>query len=521
METTIKTDVLIVGAGPTGLSFACQLVRYGVDFRIVEKRAGVTEYSKAVGVQARTLEIYDQIGLADKAVTQGSIAEKARLMIDGEMRGELDFSNIGEGLSPYPFVLMLEQSKNEKLLYDYLQNHQIEILWNTELESFTQNVGDEVTAQIKFADGTTQTIEAKYLIGCDGPKSPTRHAFGIEFVGGTFERVFYVADALIDWKLPHDAIHICFAENSFVVFFPLKGERRYRIVGAFPEEFSKDEGDVLYEEIEDRIREESKMDFDITHIEWFSSYKVRTLHADKFSKGRCFLAGDAAHVHTPAGAQGMNTGIQDGYNLAWKLAFVLQEKADEKLLETYNEERLENAKHLLKTTDRLFEFAAGTNPILDFVRMNIFPTIANYILGFDTVKNFVFPMISQIGINYRHSTLSRHAGDEEFSVKAGDRMPYFQMNGESVFSFVREPRFHFLIFTNEETDYKELFAEIENAGLWIKCRKFSLLPEIEDLFGTKDAFSVLLRPDNHIGFITKEISLNEIIIFYQNFLVRR
>lgn len=513
METTIKTDVLIVGAGPTGLSLACQLVRYGVNFRIVEKRAGVTEYSKAVGVQARTLEIYEQIGLADKAVTQGTIAEKARLMIDGEMRGEFDFSNIGEGLSPYPFVLMLEQSKNESLLYEYLQKHQREVLWNTELESFSQDVGDKVTAQVKLADGTTQTIDAKYLIGCDGPKSPTRHALGLAFEGSTFERVFYVADALIDWKLPHDAIHICFAENSFVVFFPLKGEQRWRIVGVFPEEFLKEEGEVLYEEIEDRIREESKMDFDITHIDWFSSYKVHTLHADKFSKGICFLAGDAAHVHTPAGAQGMNTGIQDGYNLAWKLAFVLQEKADEKLLETYNEERLENAKHLLKTTDRLFEFAAGTNPILDFLRVNVFPTFANYILGFDAVKNFVFPMISQIGINYRHSTLSRHAGDEEFSVKAGDRMPYFQIDEKSIFALLREPRFHFLVFSNEETDFEALFAEIEKAGFWINCQNFPISTSAEKIFGTKDAFSVLLRPDNHIGFVSSEISAKKIKIY--------
>src|SRR4029453_12235232 len=146
-------------------------------------------------------------------------------------------------------------------------------------------------------------------------------------------------------------------KDSFVVFFPLKGEQRYRIVGVFPEEFDKEEGDILYEEIEARIRDEAKLQLDIHDVEWFSTYKVHTRHVNKFSAGRGFLAGDAAHVHTPAGAQGMNTGIQDGYNLAWKMALAVQVKADEALLETYNEERLENAKHLLKTTDRLFGFA--------------------------------------------------------------------------------------------------------------------------------------------------------------------
>lgn len=128
METTIKTDVVIIGAGPTGLSLACQFVRYDIDFVILEKNEGVTPYSKAIGVQARTLEIFEQIGLAQKAVEQGTISGKGRLLIDGEVRGELDFSNIGEGLSPFPFVLMLEQSKNEQLLYEYLQSHQKHVL---------------------------------------------------------------------------------------------------------------------------------------------------------------------------------------------------------------------------------------------------------------------------------------------------------------------------------------------------------------------------------------------------------
>src|SRR5262249_43129890 len=192
------------------------------------------------------------------------------------------------------------------------------------------------------------------------------------------------------------------AESSFVVFFPLKGEKRYRIVGVFPEEFNRDEGDVLYEEIETRIKTEAKLDLDIHDVEWFSTYKVHTRHVNRFSAGRGFVAGDAAHVHTPAGAQGMNTGIQDAYNLAWKMALAVRGQADEKLLETYNEERLENAKRLLKTTDRIFEFAAGTDWFLAFLRTNVLPLVAKYIFSFDAVKHFVFPLASQTGINYRH-----------------------------------------------------------------------------------------------------------------------
>jgi 2-polyprenyl-6-methoxyphenol hydroxylase-like FAD-dependent oxidoreductase len=517
METTTKTDVIIIGAGPTGLSLACQLARHGIDFVIVEKNEGVTPYSKAIGVHARTLEIYEQLGLAHKAIEQGAIAGKVRLVAGGEVRGEFDLSNIGLNLSPYPFMLVLEQSKNERLLYEYLQGLGKEVFWNTELENFSQN-DSGVTAQVKTAGGASQIIEGKYLVGCDGAKSPTRHSLGLEFQGSTFERMFYVADAQIDWSLSHDALHICLSKDSFLLFFPLKGERRYRIVGVFPEEFTKDEGDVLYEEIESRIKEESKLELDIHDVIWFSTYKVHTRHVNKFSAGRGFLAGDAAHIHTPAGAQGMNTGIQDGYNLAWKMALVLKGKTDEKLLETYNEERLENAKHLLQTTDRMFQFGTGSEWFLAFLRTNVLPSVAKYILGFDTVKKFIFPLVSQIGINYRHGSLSEHAGDENFKVKAGDRMPYFLVDGKSIYDKLHQPKFHLLFFSNAQGDFQALKTELENQyAELVDFNSILLDPQVADIFGTDKSFNVLLRPDNYIGFISPETSLDGLKVYLNKF----
>src|SRR5262244_1039034 len=382
METRLKTHVLIIGAGPTGLSLACQFVRYGIDFLIVEKNERITPFSKALGVHARTLEIYEQIGLARKAIEQGAIAERGRLLVGGEVRGELEFSKIGEGLSPYPYVLMLEQSKNEQLLYEYLKSHGKDALWKRELENFSQTEAG-VTARVKTPDGASQIIEAKYLVGCDGPKSLLRRTLGLSFEGSTFERTFYVADAQVDWHFSHDALHICLSKDTFVVFFPLKGEKRYRIVGVFPQEFATEEGEILYEEIEQRTKEEAKLELDIHDVEWFSTYKVHTRHVSKFSAGRCFLAGDSAHVHSPAGAQGMNTGIQDGYNLAWKMAFVLRGKASGELLSTYNEERLPNAEALTKTTDRFFGLVASPEPFLVFTRLYVFPYVAQFLFSLD------------------------------------------------------------------------------------------------------------------------------------------
>ncbi len=519
METAIKTDVIIVGAGPTGLSLACQLVRYGVDFVIIEKNEGTTPYSKAVGVHARTLEIYEQIGLAQKAIELGAIAGKVRLLAGGEVRGELDLSNIGQGLSPYPYMLIFEQSKNEQILYEYLQIRRKEVLWKTTLESFSQN-DSGVTAQVKTADGASQIIEAKYLVGCDGAKSLVRYALDLKFEGSTFERLFYVADAQVDWGFSHDALHICLAKDSFLLFFPLKGEKRYRIVSNFPEGYEKDEGDVLYEEIERQIKETAKLELDIHDVEWFSTYKVHTRHVEKFFAGRCFLAGDSAHVHTPAGAQGMNTGIQDAYNLAWKLALILKGKRDEKLLETYNEERLENAKHLLETTDRMFQFGTGSEWFLAFLRTNVLPSVAKYILSFDTVKNFAFPLISQIGINYRHSSLSRQESDANFKVKAGDRMPYFQIDGKSIYDKLRQPKFHLLVFSDApESDFQPLKTELENE--YAVSVDFNVIPldsQAAEIFGANKSFNVLLRPDNYIGFISPNTSLSELKVYLNKFV---
>src|SRR5215475_5573348 len=516
--TTMNTEVLIIGAGPTGLSLACQMLRYGIDFVIVEKKEAITPYSKAIGVHARTLEIFDQIGLAAQAVAQGTLAQRARLLVDGEVRGDLEFGDVGKGMSAFPFVLMLEQSKTERLLYEYLQSHRKQVLWKTELQSFSQDVSG-VAALVKTGDDPIQTITARYLVGCDGPGSLVRHGLGLTFEGSTFERIFYVADAHVDWQFTHDTLHVCFSPDSFVVFFPLKGEKRYRIVGVFPEEFNKDEGDILYEEMEERIKTETKLDLDIHDVEWFSTYKVHVRHVNKFHAGRGFVAGDSAHVHTPAGAQGMNTGIQDGYNLAWKLALVIRGAADEKLLESYNEERLENAKRLLKTTDRFFGFAAGTDWLMNFLRLHMLPPVAKHIFSLDAVRRYAFPTISQIGITYRHSSLSNHAGDEHFEIKAGDRMPYFLIDGKNVFDRLKEAKFHFLAFSAQPANLNSLKEEIE--GKYATLIDFNAIPmshEVKEIFGSEKDFSILLRPDNHVGTISSDFSSNRAKEYFTKFI---
>jgi hypothetical protein len=210
----------------------------------------------------------------------------------------------------------------------------------------------------------------------------------------------------------------------------------------------------------------------------------------------------------------MNTGIQDAYNLAWKLAFVIKGAAAESLLDTYNEERLANAKRLLDTTDRMFELAAGSSWLMSFLRTTIFPPVAGFMASLETVSKRVFPLISQIGINYRDESLSEHTDDEFERVKAGDRLPYFQVDGQSIFDKLKAPKFHAVLFSKGES------GEFQNLGDLVDCHHIQIDERISEIFGTEDDFGVLLRPDNHVAFIASVMTAEKVADYFRRFLNR-
>jgi len=495
----MTTDVAVIGAGPTGLALACELVRHGVRCVVIDENAAITPFSKALAVQARTLEIYEQLGIGRDAIERGAVARKARMLVGGRIRVELPLADVGQGESPYPFVLMLAQSENEELLYAYLQRNGHDVQWGTKLTALAQDASG-VTATVTSATGEPSTIRAAYLVGCDGAKSVVRHALGLSFEGSTFGRLYYVADARVDWELPHDALHLFLAPDVFTAFFPMRGEHRYRLVGTFPDDATYEEGAVPYDVIAQQVEREAQMPLRISDVQWFSTYKVYARRVDRFAKGRCFVAGDAAHIHSPAGGQGMNTGIQDAYNLAWKLAWVLDGFADPRLLATYDEERLPNAARLLKTTDRIFALGAGSHWLLSRLRTTVLPEVAGALLRLARVRTAVFRLISQTGITYRRSSLSDHGADATFRVKAGDRMPYVVVDGRSLYDALGEPRFHLVTFTDERDGATagdvegELARQLDRAVV-------PLVPAVREAFGASTVFSVLLRPDNHLASI--------------------
>ena len=488
-----QTQVIIIGAGPTGLALACQLMRYNIDFLIIEKNKTTTPYSKAMVVHARTLEIFKEYGLAKKAVESGQIVERFNITIEGTHRGNIFLGKLGANLSEYPFVLALEQSKTEKLHVKYLAQKQKNILWESEMVS-VNHTNKNVTITYKNKKGTLTKVQADYLVGCDGSHSMVRRSLNLPFLGDTLENTFYVADAKIKSDLFNQPeAYMNLVANGFVLLFALEGKSHYRIIGVVPQE--KQLSTYSFEDIEKIVHEQ--LDFSLIFEEkyWYATYKAHSRMVSTFSKGRCFLAGDAAHIHTPAGGQGMNTGIQDAYNLAWKLAFVLQKKAAPKLLDTYNLERTAVAKVLLKTTDRGFEVLTSNGFMARYFKKYIFPLAAKLLTKTKIGGQNVFKRISQTTITYSNSPLTIKS--KIGRIVAGDRMPYFLVDGKSIYEQLKTPTFKILWFGT-----KNEVPLLNNNNLNITE---VVIKEIPVFFKRKTDFYILLRPDNHISYIGKDV----------------
>jgi 2-polyprenyl-6-methoxyphenol hydroxylase-like FAD-dependent oxidoreductase len=484
---SIQTQVIIAGAGPTGLMLAAQLQRYGISFVIFDKNEGTSPLSKAMVVQARSLEILDEMGLADKAIAIGQQADHFSMIARGKVRGRVSLRDFGKGLSPFPFALILEQSKTERLLAEYVRAKS-DIMWRTDMARIEQSQ-DRVTVFCK-KDGEAFSIGADYLVGCDGASSFVRHYLGFGFKGETQERMFYVADVKLQSRITDQTdAYFAMIKRGFVLFFPLAGPKHYRVIGTVPAQvMSKPE--IHFGDIKSIIAEQLGIPVSFPEEYWFSTYKVHSRMAETFYKGRCFIAGDAAHIHTPAGGQGMNTGLQDSYNLAWKLALVMQKKAGPDLLATYDFERRQNAKNLLKTTDRIFDILAGTGFLSNFFRLYVMPFVIRNVINLPYVSRRFFPLLSQIGIKYPDSPLT--VDSKMGKVSAGDRMPYFETDGKSIFKELAFPGYKAVWFGTGQ-------APFEFEGIPIVA-----VPAVPPVFGTDTNFAVVLRPDNHIAYIGKD-----------------
>ena len=481
--------VLIAGAGPTGLALALWLTKLGIRARIIDKNAEPAPYSRALGVQARTLEFYRQLGdLAGDVVSKGVKVAGINLWSRGRRAARVPFENVGQGLTPFPFVLTFAQDQHERLLIDRLARLGLTVERSTELVALEQSAGG-VRAELRRADGSQQRCEVAYLAGCDGAHSTVREALGIGFGGGTYSHLFYVADVDATGPAVDRDIHASLDESDLLAIFPMTGKNRIRLVGTIPDDAVEDESAFGFADVSRRPIEEMKLD--IIRVNWFSTYRVHHRIADRFHDGRAFLLGDAAHIHSPVGAQGMNTGIGDAVNLAWKLADVLNDRAAADLLDTYAIERMAFARRLVATTDRIFTIASKPGPIARRVRTIIMPRLLPLLFSFRSLRRYLFRTVSQIEIRYPKSPLSAgRAG----GIRGGDRLPWIRIESDrDNFAALRTLTWQVHVYGEPANGLADACA-----GLGIPLTVFAWKSEMKKARVSRGAI-YLVRPDGYVA----------------------
>ena len=407
--------VLIVGAGPTGLVLALGLARRGVRFRIIDEHDAPGRESRALAVHARTLEFYRQFGFGDAVVAAGTEIRSVNLFENGERVGGFSVADMGVGLSPYPFVLDFPQDEHERFLTDRLRELGVEVERGVRLDRHVEKDGS--VEAVLVHGGAEEQVRCDWLCGCDGARSRVREGLGVGFAGGTYQHFYYVADVRLGAG-NNDQLYLALGNDEFALRMPSRKGAMCRLIGFAPD---RPEGapSVTFADVQPVA--ERLLQARVEELNWFSTYKVHHRVASHFRVGRCFLAGDAGHLHSPTGGQGMNTGIGDAINLGWKLADVVRGRADLTLLDSYEPERIAFARRLVATTDRAFKAIVAEGWVGSFVRSVLMPHVVPAVTSFGGGRRLFFRTLSQIMIAYPDSALSEgRAG----AVNAGDRLPW-------------------------------------------------------------------------------------------------
>ena len=506
-------DVLIAGAGPAGLMMACQLDLHNISFRIIDKKASPAIHSGALIVHARTLEILHQMGLAEKAMDAGIIAQTINLQFNQNQNFSLDISGIGKDSTRFPYLLMLEQWHTENLLSEFLIERGHEIENNTPFLSFTQD-GEMITSQILTSDGSIELIQSRFLVGADGSKSQIRKQLNISFPGKTQQSRLFITDCEAMVQLPRGEISFSFASDYTSGLFPLP-DNRWRFDGHIPLIQHKKVG---FEDVKNFFGDKLHSGIELYRPQWFSVFRSHSRCADLFKKNRCFLIGDAAHIHSPVGAQGMNTGLQDAHNLAWKLAFVIHGKASDELLDTYQAERRPLALRIIHNTDWVYSFMTTNSFLIRFLRIKIIPLLLPmFLTGFKKkagIRSRIFNSISGIGIKYKRNFLSDSSSNSfpHVAPKPGERIPYltYEINGkqDTMYDGLDYLTFQLFIFGKPllPVPFQEVINRYSDVISVIHIAKEAGTQHLFKSLGLKNEGFYLVRPDHYIAWRSKEFN---------------
>ncbi|MBC8006096.1 MAG: FAD-dependent monooxygenase [Verrucomicrobia bacterium] len=506
-NTAKPLDVLIAGAGPVGLMMGCLLALHHISFRIIDKKTSVPVYSGALIVHARTMEVFHQLGIAEKALEAGIIARGIHIRFNHKKNYFLNMSAFGKSLTRFPYLLMIEQGQTVSLLSQFLKDQGHWVERDRSLMGFTQE-NNRVTSQISKPDGSIELVKSRFLIGADGHESVVRKQLNIPFPGKTQASRLFITDCKARLPISSKEIFFFFSNDVTSGFFPLKGNL-WRIDGLIPVIQQEKAG---FEEVRNFFSKKLSSEIHLSKPRWFSVFRSHSRCATLFRHKQCFLMGDAAHVHSPVGAQGMNTGLQDAHNLAWKLAFVIHELADEKLLDTYQAERRPLALNIIRYTDWVYSFMTSHSVLSRFTRLQLFPRVLPLVLSLLSKSphlcSRIFSSVSGIGIRYKKSNLTAsfpHGDFPDHSPKPGERLPYFtyEQRGKKVSldDGLVPTTFYLFVFGKHllPASFQTVVQEYKNVLSLKHIEDDSVTQSLFKLFGIKEAGCYLVRPDLYIA----------------------
>jgi 2-polyprenyl-6-methoxyphenol hydroxylase-like FAD-dependent oxidoreductase len=515
---TSEIDILVVGAGPSGLALAAALAQLGASFRLIDDDDGPTDQSRAALVHVRTLELFDKLGVVDAALERGVKLHGVNLMTRGERIAYVPLAGAAAIATPYPFILSLRQADTERLLLDEIGRHGEVVEWGTTLVGFSQDEGG-VDAVLRNPAGRFEDVRARWLVGSDGARSVVRRLLGIGFGGGAYEQTAFLADVRLDPDFEPDKLNLNLANFGIVGIEPF-GEGWYRLFGAlspaYAARFSAQvEGaavraDILQQWFEEYFRLRNR----ITEVGWTSFYRIHRRLADRFQVDRCFLIGDAAHIHSPAGGQGMNLGIGDGLNLSWKLGLVATGAARPELLASYAAERRPVARRIVDGADRGFELEATNNRLMEAFRIHVAPPLLGLAIRLPATRRVVARLLSQTWISYRGSpaVAANPDRDRRRGPCPGDRAPMgaFEVGpdaGRGLHEVLRGMRHRLLVFEGAKPGppLERLVAEATEQvdGFGIEIGIVPVLSGnrvLHGLYGSDRPTLALIRPDGHVAF---------------------
>ncbi len=486
-------DVLVVGAGPTGLVLAAELARHGATVRIVDAAPGPTQQSRAIGIQARTLELLESMGLAEAFTKAGLHVQAVNLYSGAKPILRLAFDTLE---STYPYVLTLAQSDTEQILDNHLERLGGRVERGVKLAGFEQDA-DGVTAILTRGDGETESVRARWLAGCDGAHSTVRHQLDLSLEGKSYQFDFLLADVHIDWALANDEAHVFITDEGLLAIFPLPGNRHRLVIDTSATE----RRETTFADCQAIVAARAPVPIALSDPRWVTDFRIHSRMATRLQEGRVFLLGDAAHIHSPALAQGMNTGIQDAVNLAWKIGLVARGIADPTLVDSYEAERRPVEQGVLQQTDLVTRLVSLEGGLARSLRDSLMSILS----GFDAVQQRARRTVSELAVNYRNSPIVEEHWQSQ-GLPAGDRVPDMALTAwdgsreTTLLEALRQTR-HILLLAVNDAFPDSLRRDFDSIAQQVQTALGDLIHVYRPSADVDDWPAIcLIRPDGYVAF---------------------